>query len=59
MLTSPTWNLYGKTGLENTEFPPCGKLIGSGSIGYYLREGEHDFMPENWDALLEFIERHL
>ena len=59
VLTSPTWNLYGKTGLENTEFPPCGKLIGSGSIGYYLREGEHDFMPENWDALLEFIERHL
>ena len=59
VLAGPAWNIYGKTGLENTEFPPCGKLIGSGSIGYYLREGEHDFMPENWDALLEFIERHL
>ncbi|MBO5923479.1 MAG: hypothetical protein J6Q81_03090 [Lentisphaeria bacterium] len=59
VLAGKAWNIYGLTGLENTVFPPCGKLTGNGSIGYYLREGEHDFMPENWDALLEFIERHL
>ena len=48
---------YRKEKTAAISFPLGG--IGSGSIGYYLREGEHDFMPENWDALLEFIERHL
>ncbi len=59
VLASPAWNIYGKKGLENTSFPPCGKLLANDSIGYYLRCGEHDFMPENWAALLEFIEKHL
>ncbi len=59
VLASPAWNIYGKKGLNDTSFPPCGKLIGEGNIGYYLRNGEHDFMPENWDALLKFIENNL
>lgn len=58
VLASPAWNVYGKNGLENTVFPPCGKLIG-GDVGYYLRKGDHEFMPENWDALLEFIQKHI
>ena len=59
VLASPAWNIYGKKGLTDTSFPPCGKLIGKDSIGYYLRNGEHDFTPENWDALLKFIENNL
>ncbi|MBE6381237.1 MAG: hypothetical protein E7047_09950 [Lentisphaerae bacterium] len=57
-LASPVWNLYGKSGLESAEYPPHGKLIGD-AVGYYLRNGDHEFMPENWDALLTFIEKHL
>ena len=26
--------------------------------GFYLRDGEHDFTPENWDALLAFVEKN-
>ena len=55
---SKAWNLYGKKGLEDTQYPEPANLIGS-DVGYYLRVGEHEFMPENWDALLEFIEKHL
>ena len=58
VLASEAWNIFGRQGLENTNFPPCSKLIG-GDVGYYLRPGNHDFMPENWDALLEFVKRHL
>ena len=32
-----------------------GKLIGN-EIGYYLREGEHNFTPENWKALMDFAD---
>lgn len=56
---SPAWNIYGKKALEDTVYPECGKLTGDGSVGYYLRAGEHEFMPENWDALLSFTEKHL
>ena len=55
---SKAWNIYGKKGLEDTSFPAPASLI-SNDVGYYLREGEHEFMPENWDILLEFIEKHL
>ena len=58
VLASEAWNIFGRQGLENTNFPPCSKLIG-GDVGYYLRPGNHDFMPENWDVLLEFVKRHL
>ena len=57
-LASPAWNIFGLEGLENCSFPVCGKLIG-GSIGYYLRSGDHEFTPENWQALLEFTGKHL
>ena len=56
---SPVWNIYGKKALEHSVFPECGKLIGEGAVGYYLRAGEHEFMPENWDALLNFVEKRL
>ena len=57
-LASAAWNIYGKKGLDNTVYPTCGKLIGE-NIGYYLRSGEHNFTPENWQALLSFTEKHL
>ncbi len=54
---SPAWRLFGGRGLADTEFPPPGKLIGR-EVGYYLRDGRHDFTSENWDALLAFSERY-
>ena len=54
---SKAWKIFGMEGMGNETFPPCGKLVGR-EVGFYLRQGEHDFTPENWDALLEFASRH-
>lgn len=55
---SPAWRLSGGSGTGTTHFPPCGKLIGN-EIGYYLREGEHDFTPENWSVLMDFADARI
>ena len=55
---SAAWNVYGMEGLEKTEYPAAGNLIGE-NVGYYLRDGEHNFTPENWNALMTFVEKHL
>ena len=52
-LASDAWRLFGAEGLGDVSFPETGNLVGS-EIGYYLREGDHEFMPENWDALIRF-----
>ena len=55
---SPAWRLSGGSGTGTTAFPPCGKLVGN-EIGYYLREGEHDFTPENWKVLMDFADARI
>jgi len=55
---SHVWKIFGKTGLGETVMPPPGQLIGD-QVGYYLREGGHDFTPENWDALIRFASAKL
>ena len=54
---SDAWRLCGASGLGDAEFPATGHLIGR-EIGYYLRPGEHEFLPENWQALLRFAAGH-
>ena len=54
---SRAWRLFGGRGLPDTDFPRPGNLIGE-EVGYFLRNGGHDFTSENWDALLAFSERH-
>lgn len=55
---SAAWNIFGLKGLEDFNYPAAGCLIGN-QQGYYLRQGGHDFTPENWQALLAFTEKHL
>ena len=55
---SRAWKIFGKTGLGASTMPPPGQLIGD-QVGYYLREGEHAFTPENWDALIRFASAKL
>lgn len=55
---SPAWRICGGSGTGRTQFPPCGQLVGN-EIGYYLREGEHAFTPENWKVLMDFADARL
>ncbi len=45
--------------LENATLPPatmpaCGQPLHLGKLGYHIREGQHDILPENWNHFLDF-----
>lgn len=54
---SKAWRIFSGSGLGEDCRAAAGKLIGN-EIGFYLRKGEHEFTPENWDALLAFAAKH-
>jgi hypothetical protein len=53
---SPAYELFGKQGLAATELPEVNRSIG-GSIGYHIREGEHDLLPFDWKEFVAFAQR--
>jgi hypothetical protein len=53
---SPAHELFGKQGLAATELPEVNRSIG-GSIGYHIREGEHDLLPFDWKQFVAFAQR--
>lgn len=54
---SPAYALFGKQGLTATVLPEVNRSIG-GSIGYHLREGEHDLLPYDWKQFIAFAQKH-
>jgi hypothetical protein len=49
---------YGLDVLASREEMVMAGLVGN-EIGYYLREGEHDFTPENWKVLMDFADARI
>ena len=47
-LAAAAWD----SSLVSAEFPAVGNGAGDDSVRYFLRKGEHNFTPENWDDLL-------
>jgi hypothetical protein len=54
----PVYRLYDVEGLAPGAKPEIGKLI-DGRLGYYLREGKHSMSRADWEAFLDFADRHL
>lgn len=54
---TPVYRLLGSEGLATTTWPAPGNFINS-PIGYYLRPGGHNVLPEDWTATLEWADRH-
>ena len=40
--------------LKGCDFPAVKCGTGNGNVRYFLREGEHNCTPENWDDLIRF-----
>jgi hypothetical protein len=38
--------------------PPEGRLVAS-RLGYFIRPGRHSMTALDWDAFLDFADRHL
>lgn len=55
---SPVYVFMGKEGLTVNEMPAVGNPV-SGTIGYHIREGEHDILLYDWKQYLDFADRHL
>jgi hypothetical protein len=54
----PVYRLFGKDGLDTTQWPAAGKPI-LHTIGYYMHAGGHGTLPADWDVFLSFMNMHL
>lgn len=56
---SKVYNLCGKSGLENINFPPINQPILNTTVGYHIRSGEHDLKEYDWEQFLKFTKIHI
>ena len=54
----PVYRLLGAGGLEAKTMPEMGTLS-AGTLGYFIREGEHSMTKDDWKVFLDFADRHL
>jgi dienelactone hydrolase len=52
------YKLLNAGGLEAQAMPEPKKLVSS-TLGYFIRPGKHSMTREDWDAFLEFADKHL
>lgn len=55
---SPVYVLLGKEGFAVNEMPAVNTPV-SGTIGYHIRQGEHDILLFDWQQYLDFADKHL
>ena len=54
----PVYRLLGRAGLGIDEMPAVNTPVGE-SIGYHVREGDHDMTLYDWERFLDFTDRQL
>lgn len=54
---APAYALYGKRGIDADAKPEMGKLIGH-ELGYFIRPGKHSMNRQDWQAFLDFADKH-
>jgi hypothetical protein len=54
----PVYRLLGVGGMESSKMPEVGRLMNS-RLGFFIRPGKHSMTPEDWNAFMDFADRHL
>lgn len=55
---TPVYELLGKSGIDSKQTLQVGELLG-GELGYYMHEGGHGMVSEDWAVYLDFLRRYL
>ncbi len=55
---TPVYELLGVEGVETDLMPPQNHLMSS-RLGYFIRPGRHDMTVTEWEAWMDFCDRHL
>lgn len=53
----PVYRLLGARDLGPAQWPPRGPILGD--LGYFMHEGGHGMVAEDWTVYLQFLVRHL
>jgi hypothetical protein len=53
----PAYELYGKQGIAADTKAEMNKLVG-GELGYFIRPGKHSMSRVDWQAYLDFADKH-
>jgi hypothetical protein len=54
---TPVYELFGKTGILETNFPPFDEPL-KHDIWFNCHVGKHDVLPSDWDKFLDFADAH-
>ncbi|HTG55017.1 MAG TPA: hypothetical protein VL943_02025, partial [Niabella sp.] len=55
----PVYHLFQKRGLNKTDIPIAGDTSMLNTLGYYMHQGGHTILPEDYDIFIRFIQKHL
>jgi hypothetical protein len=58
LAADPVYRLLGTDGLPVKEWPAV-NTPALGTIGYHIRPGKHDILPQDWGIMLDFADKHL
>ena len=53
----PVYELLGKQSLETKKMPSPGKPV-LNDIGFYMHDGGHGLIKEDWNVILDFLKKH-
>ena len=55
----PVYQLFQQKGLYKTAMPAAGDTSMLNSLGYYIHQGGHTILPEDYDVFIRFLQKHL
>jgi len=55
----PVYKLFGKEGLNRSLMPQPGDTTLLNTLGYYMHQGGHTVLPEDYAIFIRFIKKHL
>lgn len=55
---TPVYELLGETGIDVTQLPETDTLVG-GTLAFYMHDGGHGMVAEDWEVYLNFLEKQL